>query len=487
MRRTASGLLAVTLAACASRGPAPIHTPPIAPTASAIARIAGCYRADIGPWENTGQPPGMNPFPVFRLDTAPHDWGWQQAFPSVRNMWGGPGKWKLLEADSILVIWGTDYSMGGYRLLVAGDSLRGVAITWGDVRTDFRDPTAPVTGVRTTCPAELALLAPYVWPTLVFLDGVKRIDLRPIGPYPASRRDYPPLDQLAFVQSLIAWNDDKRYGLPGNALVQFVWTKAYIANGGALSTDYANTRLAGRDSATAAEEMARRIAARLLAGVRLDSKHTAAAMDVIRRDVTAGERVEGRACEVWRRAISMRSERDRALRDLLTSSADLATFERHSQDERIPAQMHGCRTNGSADVETMEQIELEAARAVHPYLPRVEAKFDARADHRGHMQEPRRREHEERLSFLLAAFLSDGRAASACSGTGPSTCRLIGTQALVAMSAPQVTGDSASVMVRITSATGSTRQPVAERDVEVILVKRDGRWEFAKFGEMRAT
>jgi len=149
-----TGLL-ILAAGCIS----PSHTlvPSARRTDSALSQPR-CYRVTIGPWSNTGQSRGLLPPTEFRLDTALSTWqfataGARLVYPEFPNERGSriPAEWKELGSDSVVIRWSTGFEMGGYRLQLHGDSVKGLATTWNDARTGNPDPDAPVVGSQVQC------------------------------------------------------------------------------------------------------------------------------------------------------------------------------------------------------------------------------------------------------------------------------------------------------------------------------------------------
>lgn len=127
-------------------------------------QLAGCYQVEIGVWEETGQHKGLVPPADFRLDTTASTSMFAKyearhslpepvrlALPEAGFSRKFPGMWHPLGPDSLRVHWNTGFAMGGYRLAVYGDSVRGIATTWVDFRKGPPDPTAPVRGHRVPC------------------------------------------------------------------------------------------------------------------------------------------------------------------------------------------------------------------------------------------------------------------------------------------------------------------------------------------------
>lgn len=162
--RLAAAMLAIaTGLGCA---PASVGDGASAPALPRFAQLAGCYRVEIGAWEETGQHKGLVPPAEFTLDTIAstsrfarfearraHPEPVRQALPEAGFSRKFPGMWYPVGRDSLRVEWTTGLAMGGYRLAVRGDSVEGIATTWVDFRRGPPDPSAPVRGRRVDCAA----------------------------------------------------------------------------------------------------------------------------------------------------------------------------------------------------------------------------------------------------------------------------------------------------------------------------------------------
>lgn len=147
--------LAILMAGCSSRSSPSLRSTRADDTMFSVPR---CYRVDIGPWSETGQPIGLVPPAEFRLDTTvsarqgPAN-GSRSVYPAfaTERISRFPGEWSRYAKDSLRIHWSTGFQAGGYRLQLRGDSVKGIATTWTDDRTGDPDPEARATGIRIPC------------------------------------------------------------------------------------------------------------------------------------------------------------------------------------------------------------------------------------------------------------------------------------------------------------------------------------------------
>ena len=122
--------------------------------------VAGCYRLTLGTWSNPlDHSASMTPPVLFALDTlvAGHygretTWTVRPSSLTTRRH-PFPAAWSYRGTDSLLVFWSTGFTGVRLQLAMAGDTLRGYAITFDDVDGPGTPPDsrASVVAVRSAC------------------------------------------------------------------------------------------------------------------------------------------------------------------------------------------------------------------------------------------------------------------------------------------------------------------------------------------------
>lgn len=64
----------------------------------------------------------------------------------------------------------------------------------------------------------------------------------------------------------------------------------------------------------------------------------------------------------------------------------------------------------------------------------------------------------------------------ACAGNSPSSCRVSGADVVVSMTRPEISGDTAFIVVRTLRPTRSSRSPVVREEIRLRVQKRNGAW-----------
>ena len=131
----------------------------------AVARIAGCYAVELGPWSGSfpsGSPASHQPPPTIRLDTAQFV---ERYASRVQHRQLAPpitvagrqrvslGRWRVA-GDTLVMSWSDGFSGVSLSLGLRPDSLRGGARAFYDVIGPVQ-PTAPVLLRRVVCPLGL--------------------------------------------------------------------------------------------------------------------------------------------------------------------------------------------------------------------------------------------------------------------------------------------------------------------------------------------
>lgn len=196
---------------------------------------------------------------------------------------------------------------------------------------------------------------------LIVIDGVKRKDLSSEEVMRAERKVmYARGDSIASMQFVDSANAVRLYGVDGANGAIALWTKRYIARGGAVlprSVVENGGAVRANPATTTPAEMTGRIYARLFRDITLSPASEAKARVLIAQEQEAQRKLNGPYLSVWPKRITLTTQRDEQLLALVTSPRDRALFEAHAE-EGTPGK-----------VQTVEEV---ARTALYNYFLRID-------------------------------------------------------------------------------------------------------------------
>jgi beta-lactamase regulating signal transducer with metallopeptidase domain len=175
-------------------------------------------------------------------------------------------------------------------------------------------------------------VVPLGLPPLVVIDGVKRKDMNTVEALKqiAARRE---AEAITITQLVDSTNAVRLYGADGSHGAMVMWSKSYIAKGGAmLPRGVTNGEMSPRaDPTTSTAEMTGRIYDHLLRGIVLDDARATQARAIISFDQGEQAFLNGPFLYVWPRRMALLDTRDAKLRALLASNEDRARFDANAE------------------------------------------------------------------------------------------------------------------------------------------------------------
>lgn len=136
----------------------------------------------------------------------------------------------------------------------------------------------------------------------------------------------------------------------------------------------------------------------------------------------------------------------------------------------------------SVELAAIRHVRLSLPVGAFALEPRIAASFDERD---GMWREERPADRSAALSRESGGQLGRLDEIRRCPAASPASCHLERVSALVALSAPRIDGESATIDVRSWYNTSHPRQPVAARDVRLELRFESGRWRVVRERAMR--
>lgn len=188
-------------------------------------------------------------------------------------------------------------------------------------------------------------------PPLILLDGIKRKDLE----YAGLVMDDPKRvgdESVSLWQMVDSTNARRLYGDDGRYGASALWTKGYLAKGGAMLPASVVYNTASRPIArnTSVEDRVAAAVTMLTRGMKLTPSERTAITEIATKDMKAQMALIGAPFLVaWPKRLALLDERDRAIRQVLTDAANRAVF-----DEHIAEQAKGREPKSAADVADTE-------------------------------------------------------------------------------------------------------------------------------------
>lgn len=166
---------------------------------------------------------------------------------------------------------------------------------------------------------------------LILIDGVKRRDLDDVAKREAAVKEMMDVrhDTIARAQVVDSANAVRLFGLDGVHGAHVLWTKRYLANGGAmLPSNVVLSSVAWRAApGTTVEQFASAMYANLFRDIRLSPAGEAKARAIILDYQKAQRALSGPYLVIWPKRIALDSARDARVHALLTNAADRARYD----------------------------------------------------------------------------------------------------------------------------------------------------------------